>query len=75
MIHKKGTKLDPPLKLDMSFAESLERFISTKPKEVDESVERAKTKRPPQDGAPRRPGHSASVKSETQGHRRKPRAS
>ena len=27
----------------------------TKPDEVDESIERSKTKRPPQDEAPRRP--------------------
>ena len=51
----KGKKLDPPLKLDMSFGEALSRFVATKPGEVDESIERSKTKRPPQDGPLRRP--------------------
>jgi hypothetical protein len=63
MIHKRGTKLDPPLRLDMSFEEALERFIGTDPKEVDESIERSKTKRPPQDLPPRRPGRSKSIRS------------
>jgi hypothetical protein len=76
MIHKKGAKLDPPLRLDMSFEEALERFIGTDPKEVDESIERSKTKRPPQDDAPRRSGRSKSVGSEAQDRqRRKPDAS
>lgn len=51
----KGKKLEPPLKLDMSFGEALSRFVATKPKEVDEGIERSKTKKPPQDDAPRRP--------------------
>ena len=51
----KGKKLEPPLKLDMSFSEALSRFVATKPAEVDEGIERSKTKRPPQDGPPRRP--------------------
>lgn len=55
MIHKRGTKLDPPLKLDMSFAESLERFIATKPEEVDESIDRSKKKGPEQEADPARP--------------------
>jgi hypothetical protein len=55
MIHKRGTKLDPPLRLDMSFDESLERFIAVKPGEVDESIERSKAKRPPEDGPSGRP--------------------
>ena len=55
MTHKKGAKLEPPLKLDMSFNEAMSRFVATKPSEVDESIERAKTKRPPQDDLPRRP--------------------
>jgi len=56
MTHEKGAKLEPPLKLDMSFGEALSRFVATKPEEVAESVERSKTKKPPQDGPPRRPG-------------------
>jgi hypothetical protein len=42
-----GKKLEPPLKLDMSFGEALSRFVATKPKEVDESIERSKQKKPP----------------------------
>lgn len=48
-------KLEPKLGLDMDFGEALGRFVQTKPKEVAESVERAKTKKPPQDAPPRRP--------------------
>jgi hypothetical protein len=50
-----GKKLEPPLKLNMDFDEALRRFVATKPKEVDENIERAKTKKPPQDAPPRRP--------------------
>jgi hypothetical protein len=42
----KGKKLEPPLKLDMSFGEALDRLAGTDPKEVDESMRRAKTKKP-----------------------------
>jgi hypothetical protein len=56
-----GKKLEPPLKLNMSFGEALSRFVATKPGEVDESVERSKTKKPPGDEAPQRP-KSGSVK-------------
>ena len=38
-----------------SSREALSRFVSTKPKEVVDSIERSKTKKPPQDAAPRRP--------------------
>ena len=48
-------KLEPPLKLDMDFGEAMERFARADPKEVAESVERSKQKRPPQDEPPRRP--------------------
>lgn len=48
-------KTEPPLGLDMDFGEALERFLQTSPKEVEDSVERAKRKRPPQDAPPRRP--------------------
>lgn len=53
----KGKKLEPPLKLDMSFSEALGRFARTDPKEVKESVERSKTKKPPGD-TPERPKRS-----------------
>lgn len=47
-------KVEPALKLDMGFGEFLARAVQTDPKEVQESIERSKTKKPPQD-APRRP--------------------
>lgn len=50
-------KVEPPLKLDMGFGEFLARVLQTDPKEVAESIDRAKTKKPPQD-APRRPERS-----------------
>ncbi len=40
-----GTKIDPKLKLDMSFDEALTRFAQTKPKEVERSVAKAKQKK------------------------------
>ncbi len=43
----KGKKLEPPLKLDMSFGEALNRFVATKPGEVEESIARSKQKKPP----------------------------
>jgi hypothetical protein len=43
MIGKR--KLEPPLKLDISFDEALSRFVATEPKQVDESIERSKTKK------------------------------
>jgi hypothetical protein len=49
-------RLEPPLKLDLSFDEGLSRFAATEPKEVVESIERSKTKKPPRDEPPRRPG-------------------
>jgi hypothetical protein len=50
-------KTEPPLKLDMSFGEFLARALQTDPKEVEESIERAKTKKPPQEPQ-RRPERS-----------------
>jgi hypothetical protein len=47
-------KVEPPLKLDMGFGEFLARALQTDPKEVQESIDRAKTKKPPQE-PPRRP--------------------
>ncbi len=49
-----GKKLEPPLKLDMSFGEALSRFVAVDPKEVSENIERSKTKKPPGE-IPRRP--------------------
>ncbi len=40
-------KLEPPLKLDMDFGEALTRFTRTLPAEVEDSVVRSKTKKPP----------------------------
>ena len=45
MTDKKKT--EPPLFLDMDADEALARFIGTDPKEVQESMERAKQKKPP----------------------------
>lgn len=38
---------EPPFGLDMPFDEALKRFISTDAKEVEESIGRAKKKKPP----------------------------
>ena len=53
---EKQRKTEPPLKLDMEFGEALARFAAVDPKQVAESVERAKTKKPPEDdpGRPER---------------------
>jgi len=47
-------KVEPPLNLDIGFGEFLARALQTDPKEVNESIERAKTKKPSQN-TPRRP--------------------
>lgn len=52
---EKGRKQEPPFTLDVSFGEAMTRFVAVKPKEVEESIERSKTKKPPQDDPPRRP--------------------
>ncbi|MCJ2137416.1 hypothetical protein MKK69_25805 [Methylobacterium sp. J-026] len=49
-------KTEPPFGLDMDFGEALERFIGTRPNEVEESVERAKQKKPPDVKAAPKPG-------------------
>lgn len=54
----KGRKIEPPLKLDLSFGEALSRFAATKPEQVDESIKRAKAKKPPQEASLRRPARS-----------------
>lgn len=67
----KGKKLEPPLKLNMSFGETLARALQTAPQEVEESIDRAKTKKPPQDALPRRPARLRREASEL-GRKRKP---
>lgn len=47
-----GKKRERPLYLDMDFGEALERFAQTDPKEVAESIQRAKKKKPPGAKAP-----------------------
>ena len=47
-----GKKYEPPLHLDMDFAEALKRFGKTEKEEVDKSIERAKKKKPPGPKAP-----------------------
>jgi len=39
MVHKKGTKLEPPLKLDMSFGEAMDQLARVKPEEVEASIQ------------------------------------
>jgi hypothetical protein len=68
-----GKKLEPPLKLDMGFDEALKRFALTSPKEVEENIAKAKTKKPPQDEPPRRPARSERGSSAA-GRNRKPGA-
>jgi hypothetical protein len=51
-------KRERPLHLEMDFREALERFAQTDPKEVTESIQRAKKKKPPGDGPARRPARS-----------------
>lgn len=52
-------KTQPPFGLDMDFGEAMERFFQTDPNEVAESIERSKQKKPPGDGASRRPARSS----------------
>lgn len=40
-------KIEPPLKLNIGFGEFLVRAVQTDPKEVEESIHRAKQKKPP----------------------------
>jgi hypothetical protein len=46
-MNPRGKKLEPKLGLDMPFAELAERLMQTNPKEVEESIERAKQEKPP----------------------------
>lgn len=52
MTEEKKT-VEPPLFLEMDFGEALARFTQTKPKEVHESIERAKQKKRPGEKAAR----------------------
>lgn len=45
-MNPRGKKLEPKLGLDMPFAEALERFARVKPNEVEQSIEKAKQKKP-----------------------------
>ncbi len=42
-------KREPPFSLDIDFFKALELFAGTVPTDVDESIERAKQKKPPED--------------------------
>jgi hypothetical protein len=62
----KGVKHPSPFGLKLGFDEALERFIRTKPSEVDALIKRSKTKKPP--GAKRKrkaPGGASQVVTET----------
>jgi hypothetical protein len=61
----KGVKHPSPFKIKMGFDEALERFIRTKPSEVEESIKRSKTKKPPGGKRKRKPsGGTSQVGSE-----------
>lgn len=47
MTTPKGRKLKPKFGLAMPFDEALERFVRTKPAEVEQLIERGKQKKPP----------------------------
>lgn len=51
----KGIKHPSPFKIKMGFDEALERFIRTKPSEVEENIRRSKTKKPPGSKRKRKP--------------------
>lgn len=65
-------KTEPPFGLNMNFGEALRRFAKTDPKEIVESIERSKQKRPPGNEPPRRSGRTKDVSSSSEGRRRKP---
>jgi hypothetical protein len=44
---KRTRTYDDKMKLDMPFAEALERFAGTKPAEMHANIKRAKQKKPP----------------------------
>jgi hypothetical protein len=43
----KGVKHPSPLRIDMGFNEALERFVQTKPEEVENGIKRSKQRKPP----------------------------
>jgi hypothetical protein len=45
-MNPRGKKLEPKLGIDMPFAELVERLMQTDPAEIEESVEKAKEKKP-----------------------------
>lgn len=51
----KGVKHPSPFKINMDPDEALERFIRTKPQQVDELIERGKQKKPPGSKRKRKP--------------------
>lgn len=60
-------KNEPPFGLNMDFGEALRRFAKTDLKEVAESIERSKQKRPPGNEPPRRSGRKQDVSSSSEG--------
>jgi hypothetical protein len=56
----KGVKHPSPFKIKMGFDEALERFIRTKPSEVEENIRRSKTKKPPGGKRKRKPSGGTS---------------
>jgi hypothetical protein len=56
----KGVKHPSPFKIKIGFDEALERFIRTKPSEVEESIKRSKTKKPPGSKRKRKPSGGVS---------------
>ena len=65
-------KTEPPFGLAIGFGEALRRLAKTDPKEVAESIERSKQKRPPGNEPPRRSGRKHDVSSSPAGGQRKP---
>jgi hypothetical protein len=62
----KGVKRPSPFKIKIGFDEALERFIRTKPSEVEENIRRSKTKKPPGGKRKRKPsGGSFQAEAET----------
>jgi hypothetical protein len=62
----KGKKHPSPFKLKLSFDDALERFIRTKPQEVEENIKRSKTKKPPDSKRKRKPSGGVSAQTETE---------
>jgi hypothetical protein len=56
----KGKKHPSPFKLKIGFDEALERFIRTKPEEVEENIRRSKTQKPPGSKRKRKPSDGRS---------------